>query len=72
MKSAQDWLKEIEELYENQKQGKTEPNRAREMNQTIKTLIALTKVQLQYNKDKSTSANGVALVPLLEEAEKPK
>ena len=50
MKTAQQWASEIEELYESQKQGKTEAKQAREMNQTVKTLISLTRLQLQYNR----------------------
>lgn len=70
MKTAQDWANEIEQLYESQKSGKTEPKIAREMNQTIKTLISLTKLKLQYIKDKRSSGDGVA-VAMLEEASNP-
>lgn len=68
MKTAQQWAAEIEELYESQKQGKTESKVAREMNQTVKTLISLTKLQLQYNKEKLQAREGAIAVALLEEA----
>ena len=66
MKTAQQWASEIEELYESQKQGKTEAKQAREMNQTVKTLISLTKLQLQYNREKLQAREGAISVPLLE------
>ena len=67
MKTAQQWAAEIEELYESQKQGKTESKVAREMNQTVKTLISLTKLQLQYNREKLQAREGAIAVALLEE-----
>ena len=67
MKTAQQWASEIEELYESQKQGKTESKVAREMNQTVKTLISLTKLQLQYNKEKLQAREGAIAVALLED-----
>ena len=71
MKTAQQWASEIEELYESQKQGKTEAKQAREMNQTVKTLISLTKLQLQYNREKLQAREGAISVPLLEEPKNP-
>ena len=70
MKTAQQWASEIEELYESQKQGKTEAKQAREMNQTVKTLISLTRLQLQYNREKLQAREGAISVPLLEESKK--
>lgn len=66
MKTSQDWLKEIEELYENQKSGQTAPPQAREMNQTIGKVISLTKLQLEYNKRCKRNEDGPPAIPMLE------
>jgi len=49
MKNSADWMKEIEDLYEGQKTGRIKAVQAVEMNNSIGKMIALIKLQLEYN-----------------------
>ena len=66
MKTSADWLKEIEDLYDGQKCGRITPPKAVEMNNTIGKLIALSKLQLEYNKMQSQLKEKGAAIPMLE------
>lgn len=66
MKTSADWLQEIENLFEGQKEGTIKPAQAVEMNNTIGKLIGLTKLQLEYNKQRQATGNKQATIPMLE------
>lgn len=66
MRTSNDWLKEIEELYEGQKNGSIKAPQAVEMNNTIGKLIHLTKLQLEYNKLRRQLDDKASQIPMLE------
>lgn len=66
MKTTTDWLKELEELYDGQKTGRIKPVTAVEMNNTIGKVIALAKLQLEYNRARKTMQANGEKIPMLE------
>lgn len=65
MKTANDWMKELEALYEGQKTGKIKPPAAVEMNNTIGKVINLAKLQLEYQRSRQKSDGRI--IAMLEE-----
>lgn len=71
MKTAKQWMEEIENLYEGQKTGRIKPPQACEMNNTIGKAIAVTKLAIDGARFQRELGNKAPDLPMIDAPKEP-